>query len=481
MRPQRPHEMKRFRAGSASQSLRGVVGPAEPSSRLRQGCVLLAVGALLANFAGCGGAAKSSDPASTNTQSAPPPGPPKIQHVIIIVQENRSTDNMFHGLPNADTADSGVNSQGDVIPLTALPLANDYDLEHSHAAFVALYDGGKMDGADKVLTVCFANFGSCPGPNPQFRYVTQSDVQPYFDMAEQYTFADRMFQTNQGPSFEAHQFLLAGTSAPTATSDLFAENNPMGPGFGIDVGCAAPAGQYVHLIDPTGNDSATMFPCFEHPVLTDRLDAKEISWKYYTPIIGSIWTAPNAIEHMRNGPDWANVIESQTQALTDITTGNLPQISWIMPTGQSSDHAGANDGSGPSWVASIVNAIGTSSYWSSTAIFITWDDWGGWYDHVAPPIYDSYEYGARVPLIIVSPYAKPGYVSHTTHDFGSILRFIEDNFGLDPLGYADSRADDLSDCFDYTQTPITFKFIRAPLDARFFLHDTRPPEPPDDE
>jgi phospholipase C len=216
-------------------------------------------------------------------------------------------------------------------------------------------------------------------------------------------------------------------------------------------------------------------------VLTDLLDNQGITWKYYTPLAGSVWTGPNAIEHVRSGPDWANVILNQKQVLSDISSGALPQVSWVIPTAQSSDHAQENDGSGPSWVASIVNGIGASPYWSSTAIFITWDDWGGWYDHVAPTIYDSYEYGFRVPMIVVSPYAKAGYVSHVTHDFGSILRFIEENFGLGSLGYADSRADDLSDCFDYAQQPLVFHVIRAPLDARFFLHDTRPPEPPDDD
>src|SRR5215469_11284868 len=138
-----------------------------------------------------------------------------------------------------------------------------------------------------------------------------------------------------------------------------------------------------------------------------------------TPLAGSIWTGPNAIEHIRTGPAWANVVINQKQVFSDVTAGELPQVSWVIPAGQASDHAGINNGSGPSWVASIVNAIGTSKYWSDTAIFITWDEWGGWYDHVAPQIYDSYEYGFRVPLIVVSPYAKAGYVSHVIHDFGS--------------------------------------------------------------
>jgi phospholipase C len=402
----------------------------------------------------------------------------------VIFQENRTPDNLFHGLPNADIADSGINSSGETIPLTPIPLANDYDLSHSHSAFEAMYDGGRMDGADKVLVVCNQNAADCPGRNLQFKYVNPSDVQPYIELAEKYTFADRMFQTNQGPSFLAHQFIIAGTSAPTATSDLFASENPTCRSCASasnDAGCTAPPDETVKLIDPEGQETTTQYPCFEHAVLSDLLDDRGIGWRYYTPSAGSVWTAPDAIQHLRMGADWSNVILNQKQVLSDITEGQLPEVSWVIPAGRASDHAGSNEGLGPSWVASIVNAIGNSPYWSHTAIFITWDDWGGWYDHVPSTIYDSYEYGFRVPLIVVSPYAKPGYVSHVTHDFGSILRFIEDNFNLPLLGYADVRADNLSDCFDFNQTPLSFQAIPAKYNAADFLNDARSAEPPDND
>jgi phospholipase C len=188
------------------------------------------------------------------------------------------------------------------------------------------------------------------------------------------------------------------------------------------------------------------------------------------------------------GSDWVNhVVLDQTQVLTDIAAGNLSSVTWVIPNGQSSDHASFPDGTeGPSWVASVVNAIGNSQFWSSTAIIIAWDDWGGWYDHVAPPIdstYGYYEYGFRVPLIVVSPYAKAGYISHVQHDFGSILKFTEEQFNLTTVapGYADTRSDDLSDCFDFTQTPLTFQTIKAEKDASYFINDKRPPQPPDDD
>jgi phospholipase C len=401
----------------------------------------------------------------------------------MIVQENRTPDNLFHGLPNADIADTGVDSTGATIPLTPIGLVTNYDLSHTHPAFEAMYDGGKMDGADKIKLQCSPKAPDCPQPYAQFHYVEPTEVRPYLEMAEQYSFADRMFQTNQGPSFPAHQFLIAGTSAPTATSVLFAAENVFFPQHATNMaaGCAGPEGEKVAMIDPMGIETTQQFPCFDHETLIDLLDKNGITWRYYTPSAGSIWTGPNAIRHLRFGNDWRNVIIRQTTVLTDIASGQLPQVAWVIPNGLDSDHALQNDGSGPSWVASIVNEIGRSSYWSNTAILITWDDWGGWYDHVAPKIHSSYEYGFRVPLIVVSPYAKRGYVSHVTHDFGSLLRFAEGIFKLPTLGYADSRADDLSDCFDFSQTPASFQPFIAKFDGSYFLLDTRTPTDPDDD
>ena len=403
-----------------------------------------------------------------------------IQNVVVIFQENRSPDNLFHGLPNADIANSGVNSQGQVIPLQPVPLANNFDLSHAHAAFVAMYDNGNMDGADKVKVTC-PKGGNCPPPNPQFMYVNPSDVAPYFQMAEQYTFADRMFQTNQGPSFPAHQFIISGTSAPTDRSDLFAAENPGGVAGALNkTGCTAPAAEIVKMIDPSGHESSSLYPCFDHLTLLDLLDFHRVSWRYYAPSAGSIWTGPNAIQHLRFGDDWNNVILKPAQILTDIQNGQLASVSWVIPTGLASDHPASTDGTGPSWVASVVNAIGNSQYWDNTVILITWDDWGGWYDHVPPTVINSYEYGFRVPLIVVSPFAKPGYVSHVTHDFGSILNFIEQVYHLPSLGYADALADDLSDCFDFHRHN-RFVKIKAPHDAAYFLNDKRTPTDPDDD
>jgi phospholipase C len=460
---------------------------------------LLAAAALLLNLNSC---------ATNSSGGGGMPPSSKIKHVVVIFQENRTPDNLFHDpvliANGADIASSGTNSLGQTVQLAPIPLGIDYDLNHAHSGFVAMYDNGKMDGADRVTISCAKGATNCPPPNPQFMYVQASDIGPYFQMAEQYTFADRMFQTNQGPSFPAHQFIFSGTSAPTATSNLFDSENPTGASG--SAGCIAPPEEFVYLIDPYGAESSTTYPCFEHPTLADELDAKGITWRYYTPSAGSIWTAPNAIQHVcgpniapPNGTtctssDWVNNVvfyttQNPAPILTDIANDQLAAVSWVIPAGVNSDHAGSTATTGgPDWVASIVNAIGSSSYWSDTAILVTWDDWGGWFDHVAPPVVSDgkswgsgYVYGFRVPLLVISPYAKAGYISHVQHDFGSLLNFTEKTFGLPSLGYADAYADDLSDCFDFDQTPIAFQTINTTVGADFFLHDKRPLTDPDDD
>jgi phospholipase C len=479
------------------------------------GGLLVCSAGLMVSLNGCG--------ASSGAHITPPA---KIEHVVILFQENRTPDNLFQDQKlinaGADIATSGLNSKGATIQLTPIDLGTtgsnpqNYDLSHSHEAFVSMYDNGKMDGADLILCGPAANCPPNAHPNPQFKYVLPSDVQPYFVLAEQYTFGDRMFQTNQGPSMPAHQYIISGTSwNGTQGSNLYEAENPTlaGVDAGDDAGCTSPPTEFVYMIDvtnpdPNTNETTTAYPCFDHATLIDLLDAAKLSWRYYSnvhacgspgPCKSGIWIAPNAIQHICQpnaappngtfctGSDWVNNVVPGPQVLTDIANGQLPAVSWVIPDGKASDHAVSNTGEGPSWVASVVNAIGQSQYWNNTAIIITWDDWGGWYDHVKPPVSgtNSYEIGFRVPLIVVSPYAKAGYISHTQHDFGSILKFIETTFNLSTIGpnagFADSRSDDLSDCFDFSQTALKFTQIPSKYDAKHFLNDKRPAVDPDDD
>jgi phospholipase C len=383
-----------------------------------------------------------------------------IQHVIVIIQENRSFDNLFNGFPGADSVQSGM-SNGTVVPLSPVPLAGGYSLDNSHLGWWKDWDSGQMDG--------FARNLKGNPPLYEYSYVQQSDIQPYWDLATQYTLADEMFQSNTGPSFPAHQYLIAGQSGD-------ADEDPSG-GYG----CDSPAGTTVALIGPNGTDLPGVFPCFDYQTMADLLDAKGITWRYYAYAKVSGFEAYEAIRQIFYGSDYpTDIIAPQTQVLTDIGNGELAQVTWITPDLNHSDHPAANKGEGPDWVASIVNAVGESPFWNSTAIFITWDDWGGWYDHVVPPVIDNMGPGFRVPLIVVSPYAKPGYISHQQYESASFLTFMENNFNLPNLGTRDATANDLSDCFDYSQTAIPFTEIKHKVSADTILHEA-PSGAPDDD
>ena len=323
---------------------------ARPKMLLLWGLLICTTG-LLAGVNGCGG--------GSSTTSQPPPPTAKIQHVVVIFQENRTPDNVFQDpvliQRGADIQNYGINSLGQKIVLTPTTLKTDYDLGHGHASFLQMYDNGKMDGADKVSVKCNVKAPpTCPPPNPWFQYIDPSGISPYFQLAEAYTFGDRMFQTNQGPSFPAHQYIISGTSEPSVGSNLFVAENPLGgPDPFHFAGCIAPPAETVALITPSGDESQRIYPCFDHPTLTDELNASAISWRYYAPSAGIIWNAPNAIEHMCvpnapppngtacTGSDWTNnVVLLSTQVLTDIQNGQLATVSWVIPNGQSSDHPG---------------------------------------------------------------------------------------------------------------------------------------------
>jgi len=410
-------------------------------------------------LAGCGGGVTSELPAG----SAPPSGSAAIvqnsplgvgiiKHVVVIVQENRSFDNLFNGFPGADTAQSAHTHDGTPIALLPQSLANGVDYGHFHTSFNAAYDGGRMDGFDLEGEYGFVNgvySQTKPVSTGPYSYVPRAEVQPYWTLAQNYTLGDRTFESNSGPSYPAHQYLIAGQSAGAAEV-------PTG-GWG----CDAPPATTVAILQPSGVEVNGPFPCFSYATLGDEMDANNVSWRYYAPSIptqGYGWSAFRAVRQIRFGPDWAaKIISPETTVLNDVAAGSLASVTWVVPDQTNSDHPLGQSLSGPQWVASVVNAIGASADWNSTAIFVLWDDWGGFYDHVAPPSVDYMGLGMRVPLIVVSPYAKHGYVSHVTHEFGSILKFTEEVFGLPSLGTRDAISDDFSDCFDFTQAPSAYK------------------------
>jgi phospholipase C len=402
----------------------------------------------------------------------------KISHVVIVVQENRSFDNLFATFPKADGATQGLVYGGGYVNLKERKLESGLVLDNSWSAFQTSYDGGKMDGFNLV----YVNEHRC---TCAYQYVNPKDVKPYWSMAKHYVLGDHMFPTQASGSFTAHQDLIRGGTELNSYETLidFPTDGPWG--------CDAAPGVVTSLLTSSGQylGGQGPFPCFTYNTMRDLLDAKGVSWKYYTPTLtthgGDIWNAYDAIKAVRDGSEWStNISSPETNIFKDISAGTLPAVSWIVPDGQNSDHPaqqqwGIKKDTGPSWVASIVNAIGQSQYWNSSAIVVVWDDWGGFYDHVAPPQLDYTGLGFRVPLLVVSPYAKPGYISHTPYEFGSILKFVEQTFGLGSLGTTDVRATSIGDVFDFKHGPRTFTPVASEHSKSFFEHE-RPSNMPVD-
>jgi len=435
-------------------------------------------------------------------------GSSPISHVIVIIQENRTFDNMFHGFPGANTVNSAKGKDGKTYTLAPIPLEyKKLDPRHDHPQFLEDYDQGKDDGFNNEIVKyrmgsgCsdYLNHPSCwVFSNQQwvkqaiYSYVQPTDVQEYWTLAQQYALGDNAFASNNGPTYVAHQYLIAGESG-------HASEVPSAQPWG----CDGPASETVELLaygqanppvfsKATGHEVPGPFPCFTYPTIANNLDGAGISWTYYVEAQnpGGNLNAFTSIQQIYKGPDWKNISSPDTNILKDISNGTLANVSWVMPSGSNSDHAGPASGNkGPSWVGSIANAIGQSKYWNSSAIIVMWDDWGGWYDHVHPPQYLAPHgaregLGFRVPLIVISPYAKAGYISHQQHEIASTLRFIEETFGLGFIGngseaYADQRADGFNDMFNFSQRPRTYKPIPVKYDAHYFL--THPDRTPADD
>jgi phospholipase C len=439
-------------------------------------------------LAGCNAGGSNASPALPAANSAAgsartfvPFGVPrapwsgKIKHIVIVVQENRSFNDLFYGYPGAKTATYGEDSDGKEIKLLPVGLETYWDIDHSSFAFIAACNGTgsipgthcRMNGFNRESAGCGSD---CPIPHPQYAYVPHDETKPYFDIADQYVLADRMYASNfDASSFVSHQYIIAG-QAESAVN--YPDSNWGCPGGPSDLVSEVSHKRKV----PAGYEVV----CWNPTTLGDELDQANVSWAYYAVGYGSgspgIWSAYQAIDHIYHGADWSkDVITPPTQFLTDVASGNLRSVSWVTPTWPNSDHAGSGSKTGPSWVASLVNAVGESKYWKSTAMFIFWDDYGGWYDP-EPPAYKDYDgLGLRLPMLVVSPYAKQGYVSHVHYEHGSILRFVEDTFGLGRLAASDKRANSPArDCFDFSAKPRPFVPIRSPYDRVYFLQ-----QPPD--
>lgn len=413
-----------------------------------------------------------------NVQSVLDSGAGKIKHIVWVVQENRSFDDMFQGYPGADTHSSGKDSHGYKIPLQPVSLKESYEIDHSAQGMFYACDGtGKlpgtkcrMDGFDKEHIYGGPYYG-------QYVYVPHDESKPYFDMAHEFVLADRMFASQLDESFVAHQYIIA------AQADS-AVNVP-----GFYWGCPGGRADAVATITKKRQYGPSIVPCFKYQTLGDELDKAGLEWRFYTSKYkqpyGGFWSSYQAVKHIFYGPDWKkDIVTPQHRFLKDVAgpKGHLASFTWITPTCEDSDHSDCGGGLGPSWVTAVVNAVGESKFWDSTVVFVQWDDWGGMYDHVPPPFKDYDGLGFRVPLIVISPYAKKNYVSHVQYETASVLRYAEDLFGLNQLSAADDRATSpAADCFNFNQKPRKFVPIKAPKDDAFFLTQPVDPRIPDEQ
>ena len=459
--------------------------------------IVAAIGTFLAACNGNGALTSATPSLPVTTQPAAMAHPPevaalkqrihhssasgKIKHVIIIVQENRSFNNLLYGFPGAKTVKYGYNTSNQKIKMSPVGLETSWDLDHSSTSFFQACNGtGSFPGTDCQMNgfnqewVGCGHYGQkCPNPNPQYSYVPHSETKPYFDMGKQYVVADQMYASNfDASSFISHQYIISGQAES-------AVNYPGGAW-----GCPGGSGDFIGMVNQQRQiDSGYEVVCWDPTTLGDEMDQASIPWAFYTATIngdGNLWSAYQAIKHIYYGADWKNdIITPQTQFFSDVSNGKLRTVSWITPTCENSDHAGCGSNTGPAWVASLVNAVGQSQYWDSTAIFIFWDDYGGWYDPEPPAMLDYDGLGLRIPMIIVSPYAKKGHVSHVHYEHGSILRWIENLYGLGQLSASDTRATPPDDAFDFNKPARKFKVIPTALGKDYFMHqplDTRVPD-----
>ncbi|HAH01346.1 MAG TPA: hypothetical protein DCL75_21430 [Ktedonobacter sp.] len=333
-----------------------------------------------------------------------------ITHAVIIMMENHTFDNYFGRFP-------GANGRND-LPLASNPPRG--DLDHTSPAAYAAMDHGAMDEF----------------PAEGYVQYTKDDIPNYWAYAQQFGLSDNFFTS------------MASSSTPNHIAMVTAQSG------GIDTtstpkSCNSTQNTLAYSKDEQDNHLWT-FPCYNVNSLPQILQNNGVSWKYYST--GGNWDAPGFIQNLSGS---ANDIQNPNQFNTDVQSGKLADVSWVTPPPGQSDHPAQLLQLGQNFVTKIVTNIMNSSYWSNTAIFLTWDDWGGWYDHVPPPQTDAFGLGPRTPLIVISPYAKPGYISHAQGEFASFDKFVEENWNLPNLGQRDALAQtsDLMDFFDFQQAP----------------------------
>lgn len=383
---------------------------------------------------GSGDAAAAAAMLCTGSPSCP------IKHVVFIIKENHSFDNMFARFPGADG--TTYAREGDKrVELGITPDHLPFDIGHTGGAAGFAVNDGRMN-----------RFYLLPGAR-QFGHdyadsaYVRSEIPAYWAYAKRYTLADHFFSTIMGPSFPNHLALIAGESGGVL-------DNPHGQ-TNLVWGCDARGNSLVKVELPSGALKRTR-PCFNFQTLADEANRAGVSWRYYAAPYGDpgyVWATFDAIRHIRDSGEWSRADIPEMRFASDVARGKLAAITWLTPEASTSDHPPASICQGENWAVQQVNAIMRSKFWSSTAIVLTWDDFGGFYDHVPPPRRDRFSDGPRVPTIVISPYSLPHTVVHQSYDFGSMISFTENVFGLGHLPLYDERTPSISGMFNFKQKP----------------------------
>lgn len=365
----------------------------------------------------------------------------KIRHVIMIVKENHTFDNLFGTFPGADgtrTARAGSRR----VALGVTPDQLQQDLYHSGTAASTAVDGGRMDLFYKEW---HAVQGRENVADSQFR---RWEIPVYWKYAQHFTLADHFFSTILGSSFPNHLATIMGSSLNTIGEPHRLPNTQR------SWGCDAARGTKVEY-DVSGHTGYEA-PCFNAQTLADEAQAGHVSWRYYSPPrgqVGYIWSTFDEIRHIRYSKQWTTNVRRTGSFTADLKRGRLGAINWLVPPFIDSEHPPASMCQGENWTVQMLNAIMRSQYWQNTVVVLVWDDFGGFYDHVPPPRLSKYMLGPRVPAIIISPYSRAHSVTSYRYDFRSILTFIESQFALPHLASFNRNVQSIGRALDFSRQP----------------------------
>ncbi|MGH2347731.1 MAG: alkaline phosphatase family protein, partial [Chloroflexota bacterium] len=372
----------------------------------------------------------------------------KIKHIVFVILENHTYDNVFGRYPGGDGTTTAVSGKSR-IPLVHAPPFGWHDIDHEYGNAVRGVNGGKMNG-----------FADNPGANlngdqAAFEQYDQSDIPNFWSYAQHFALGDHMFSSMVGPTFPNHLFTVAAQSGGIVTNP---QNNTANAW-----GCDSTPGSYAQALGPDGK-LKKVGTCLSFTTMADVMQRMKVPWTYYgaeKSDSGFLFSALDAFGSIRNTSLWTQKVKDQSDFATDAKQGKLPAFSWVTPTFLTSTHPPFSMCTGENWFVDKMNALMQGPDWSSTAVFLVWDDFGGYYDHVSPPKVDPLGLGPRVPLIVISPYAKQGTITHTTYAFESVLKTTEEIYKLPSLTNRDRDANDLLDVFNFAQKPIA-PFVLKP-------------------